>query len=409
MGVCITEILPDSYPNMPIFWSEEELSWLQGSYILQQVKDRKRNIAADRDEIIRAAPEFEDFPLEEFMWARMMVASRNFGVKIDGVQTDALVPYADMLNHLRPRETSWTFNQADYQFTITSLKTLKKGQQVYDSYGKKCNSRFLLNYGFSIESNRDSNGQCHDEVRVKFALDRDDAGYGTKLRLLGDNPEYVYPVCAVCLATDSHHACLLAHSYRFIRVSTWYDHKTTVEAFSFLRFIHAQGNEVLVLPQIGFKYDFVKNPILPISVECEINVLKTLADTYREQLAKYERSMAEDEEDIRNDVYEFGSNHRNALVHLINEKRVCHHYITLAKVCIPLLRMQWRDCKRVVNKLFREKDDVRRYVDKVVIGLVKKRSSGVASAEEAAESAALAEEMLAEAKVDVGKKGKKKH
>lgn len=191
MGVCIAEILPDSYPNMPIFWSEEELSWLQGSYILQQVKDRKRNIAADRDEIIRAAPEFEDFPLEEFMWARMMVASRNFGVKIDGVQTDALVPYADMLNHLRPRETSWTFNQADYQFTITSLKTLKKGQQVYDSYGKKCNSRFLLNYGFSIESNRDSNGQCHDEVRVKFALDRDDAGYGTKLRLLGDNPEYV--------------------------------------------------------------------------------------------------------------------------------------------------------------------------------------------------------------------------
>ena len=49
----LPEILPTAYPNMPIFWSEEELSWLQGSYILQQVKDRKKNIARDRDEIMR--------------------------------------------------------------------------------------------------------------------------------------------------------------------------------------------------------------------------------------------------------------------------------------------------------------------------------------------------------------------
>ena len=49
----LPEILPTAYPNMPIFWSEEELGWLQGSYILQQVKDRKKNIARDRDEIMR--------------------------------------------------------------------------------------------------------------------------------------------------------------------------------------------------------------------------------------------------------------------------------------------------------------------------------------------------------------------
>ena len=130
------------------------------------------------------------------MWARMMVASRNFGVKIDGVQTDALVPYADMLNHLRPRQTSWTFNQSMYQFTITSLQTLKKDQQVYDSYGKKCNSRFLLNYGFAIEKNRDTNGQCHDEVRLRFELDESDPCYSTKMRLLvNDTPCVVHVLC----------------------------------------------------------------------------------------------------------------------------------------------------------------------------------------------------------------------
>ena len=34
------DILPTSYPNMPIFWSDEQLKWLTGSYILQQVADR---------------------------------------------------------------------------------------------------------------------------------------------------------------------------------------------------------------------------------------------------------------------------------------------------------------------------------------------------------------------------------
>lgn len=55
--------------------------------------------------MVQVAPEFKDFSLEEFSWARMMVASRNFGITIGEVKTDALVPLADMLNHYRPRET----------------------------------------------------------------------------------------------------------------------------------------------------------------------------------------------------------------------------------------------------------------------------------------------------------------
>ena len=45
---------------------------------------------------------------------------------------------------------------------------LTAGNQVFDSYGKKCNSRFLLNYGFAVEDNRDTDGQCHNEVRIIF-------------------------------------------------------------------------------------------------------------------------------------------------------------------------------------------------------------------------------------------------
>lgn len=50
--------------------------------MLRQIEDRKVNIKADYDEICRHAPEFSEFSLDEFKWARMMVASRNFGVTV---------------------------------------------------------------------------------------------------------------------------------------------------------------------------------------------------------------------------------------------------------------------------------------------------------------------------------------
>lgn len=165
-------LLPTSFPSTPLFWAEEELKWLKGSYILEQVEDRKRNIHSDFRLITRAVSELEGaFSLDDFMWARMVVASRNFGITVDGVRTDALVPYADMLNHLRPRQTRWLYDSTRRAFLIVSLQPLAAGQQVFDSYGKKCNSRFLLNYGFTVAQNADDDtGQFHNELRLLLSL-----------------------------------------------------------------------------------------------------------------------------------------------------------------------------------------------------------------------------------------------
>jgi hypothetical protein len=40
--------------------------------------------------------------VDEFIWARLVVITRVFGLVINGVKTTALVPLADMMNHLRP-------------------------------------------------------------------------------------------------------------------------------------------------------------------------------------------------------------------------------------------------------------------------------------------------------------------
>ena len=118
---------------------------------------------------------------------RMMIASRIFGIQIDGKNTDALVAYADMLNHKRPRQTSWYYCDDRKGFVIDSLTAIKRGEQIYDSYGKKCNSRFLLNYGF-INLNNDAN-----EYPYRVGLPNTDLQFKAKLDLLnGSSINRVY-------------------------------------------------------------------------------------------------------------------------------------------------------------------------------------------------------------------------
>jgi hypothetical protein len=168
-------ILPCKLRNMPIFWNEVELQQLTGSYILVQIAERKRAIIDDYKSICSVVPNFTTIAtLDEFIWARMIVCSRNFGLLINGVRTSALVPHADMLNHYRPRETKWTYDEEIQAFTITTLQSIGQGMEVYDSYGQKCNHRFLLNYGFCVEKNIEGgnvNPFCPHEVCLEFCLE----------------------------------------------------------------------------------------------------------------------------------------------------------------------------------------------------------------------------------------------
>ncbi|GKY90357.1 hypothetical protein MPSEU_000009700 [Mayamaea pseudoterrestris] len=176
------EILPQTLRNMPIFWSQDELDELEGSHLLRQIHDRNQAIAEDYYSICQIAPQLAALcTLDEFKWARMCVCSRNFGLVVDGHRTSALVPHADMLNHYRPRQTKWTFDEDRQAFTITTLQPIMGGAQVYDSYGQKCNHRFLLNYGFAVEENRELDGFCPNEVPLELFVDPDDELFAEKL------------------------------------------------------------------------------------------------------------------------------------------------------------------------------------------------------------------------------------
>jgi histone-lysine N-methyltransferase SETD3 len=271
-------ILPPTLNNMPIFWAPEELKWLDGSYLLQQIEERNTAITADYTAICNVVPNFAiASTLDEFKWARMCVCSRNFGLIVNGVRTAALVPYADMLNHYRPRETKWQFEDSSQNFTIVSLQDIGPGAQVYDSYGQKCNHRFLLNYGFSVENNVEPDGFCPNETPLFLQLKRSDPLYDQK--------------CSFWRRDGSLPA-------RRVRVSVGENDNSRI-MFCLLRIIEADNDDFRRLtmpvssssnggPETGSSsYRSIRDARMPVSLRNETRAMRHLRSICEECLGAY--------------------------------------------------------------------------------------------------------------------------
>lgn len=345
------DILPVHYRNMPIFFEEEELRWLKGSFSLKKIADRKEDLLAEYENICKYLPDFKQYTYREFVWARLAVITRIFGLVINGNKTDGLVPMADMLNHKRPRdgkgdddtatETSWTFDDKRNGFTITSLKALSRGDQIYDSYGRKCNSRFFVNYGFSLDENEDN------QAIIPLAIPPTDAQYQMKLRFLGGHP---------------------SSTKRRFQIPVQYKEKETKECFSFARFAFAKDSEMMLL---GDGENFKIDDIEPISIPNEIKVLQSLAAASEGMLKHYDTTLEEDNKILKDPKLKLSMNLRNCVLMRRGEKEVYHFYIEMAKECIPFLQMPWKDLKRHAAKCYSGKGKFDQYITLVIVPLVK--------------------------------------
>lgn len=335
-------ILPQHYANMPIFFNETNLNLLKGSFTMEKIADRIDSLRIEYDNIRRACPAFAKYTHEQFVWARLVVITRIFGMAINGNKTDGLVPYADMLNHRVPKETKWTFDDGRYGFIITSLKSLPRGEQVYDSYGRKCNSRFFVNYGFALDENEDN------EAVVRLGLPETDPHYSMKIRFLGGRE---------------------INAKREFQIPESYREKKTKELFSFLRFVHAKDSELMLLGQTdGFKLDDIE----PISLRNETQVLTHLAEESKRMLAQFDDTYESDVKLIESGTLPMFSNQRNCVIMRYGEKKVLQSFINLAEKCIPFLKLPWKDLKKIAAKCSQGMTGYDFYVTAVVTPLVKK-------------------------------------
>jgi len=131
------DALPKRFPHHPQLFERRDLAWLDGSYVADEVRAHER-------------------PALEYL----TVISRSFQIDADGGTTSALIPFADMLHHGDPSETTWAMHDED--FVMTALRSFRPGDAIHDNYGNKSNSELLFTYGFCDPRNR------RDEARVSL-------------------------------------------------------------------------------------------------------------------------------------------------------------------------------------------------------------------------------------------------
>ncbi|KAL4487539.1 hypothetical protein ABPG72_007059 [Tetrahymena utriculariae] len=339
------DILPSDYNQFPIFFSEDDLSWLKGSPFQNQVREKKADVKRDYDDICSVAPEFAENTFEDFCWARMTASSRVFGLQINEQKTDAFVPLADMLNHRRPKQTSWQYDDQREGFVIQALEDIPRGEQVYDSYGRKCNSRFFLNYGF-INLDNDAN-----EVALRLTFDAEDPTIERKKEMMGgDVPEF-----------------------KVYRILENYQEQNVSEFMSYLRFILIRDNSKLLMLSSLHEQQTENNENLqgykpqktpPISIQNETEMWVRISNMCQNSISLYSTTLKEDKELLAKD--NLTQNQRNCVLLRSGEKEILQFYIEMADKMQKLLKMN----RREITKLSLQQEYIKYnvYINKVIIG-----------------------------------------
>ena len=312
------DLLPQDYSNFPIFYTDKELEYLKGSPFLNQILDKKKDLKNDYDTLCMYINDFNKFDFKKFCEIRMVVSSRIFGISIYNNKTDVLVPFADLLNHKRPKQTQWYFDTKLNSFVIQATEEIEKGDEIFDSYGKKTNARFLLNYGFALEDNDTS----EYILTVKF---------NENYPLYNEKKFYFQSECELV---------------RTFNLNNNFYESQIVELISFLRFILFDGdindlynainnNENIYNEEIPLTFYYIP----AINKDLEIQVLKHLHLLCRKALAKYPTTFDQDQ-NLYKTKKNINFNLRNCLLLLMSEKTVLAYYIYFCEYCLDLLSLK---------------------------------------------------------------------
>jgi histone-lysine N-methyltransferase SETD3 len=303
--------LPETYSNMPVNFTNNELSYLEGSFTVDKINNFHNDLKLEYYNILQQKPELKEwFLYKDWVWAKIVVITRVFSLIINGVKTEGLVPLIDMCNHNLKSETIWKFEDSLNSFVLCSKEKIWSGEEIFDSYGKKCNSRFFVNYGFTLLNNQEDN-----RARLRIIMDKDciDDAKQHKINMLGEQDKLML----VCLQ---------------------HQEKDTVELFSLLRILCGNKLELgkILLQQEKKEYSF--NEIPPVSVRNEEEVLKLLSKICERTLKEFPTSIADDKQ-LLSKSKNLTNNIRNCIVMRLSEKEVLKSYITLNKMCEPLFEL----------------------------------------------------------------------
>ena len=275
--------IPNRWHQLPLFFGDEEMRLLEGSAIPLAIAQRRVECGEEFGRVVGLAPELDRFSLEDYFRARAASATRSFADRREGLLSQTLVPIADMLNHSLSYDAAWAFDGERRVFYVRCTRPLKEGDPVYTDYGRRSNTYFLQNYGFTLADNP------HDEATIWVApppwgpqRDRRSREFGA---LDGGRRRFKLSVCG----------------------------PKGAEVISFFRLALARGDEVgrAIHPDSG------EIPVL--SDRNESAVMEALGEACRNALRRYPSTVEEDDALLAAGV---AGNARNCIVARRGEKVV---------------------------------------------------------------------------------------
>jgi hypothetical protein len=247
-----------------------------------------------------------------------------------------------------------------------SLQSIHPGSQVYDSYGQKCNHRFLLNYGFAVEDNRELDGFCPNEVPLELALSPEDPLFTQKIDFwmrgeVNHSPHYHHHLSN----NHPHHHQKSSSSYsKRVRVCASNNENTRL-LLSLLRAMNCNADELraistpvasemrsLFVPEharnnaVAGYYRSCRDIRHPLSLRNERAVMLNLLQLISQALARYPTSLSQDKTDLLDDrMYPPYSNKRHAKIQVRGEKEVLHHFARWARTAMEVMDVLEQDLK----------------------------------------------------------------
>ena len=111
----------------------------------------------------------------------MLICSRQFS--LDDGKASALVPFADMLNHAGDDKNIFWESYRDKQnrlcYRMIAHKDIKRGEELFDTYGNRCNWEYFYPFGFVLRNNK------YNESIFNLPLRDDDPLLEQKKEMIG--------------------------------------------------------------------------------------------------------------------------------------------------------------------------------------------------------------------------------
>ncbi|XP_060215259.1 ribulose-1,5 bisphosphate carboxylase/oxygenase large subunit N-methyltransferase, chloroplastic-like isoform X2 [Lycium barbarum] len=271
-------VLPEC-TDSTIYWSEEELSEIQGTQLLSEtmsVKDYWQNeFRKVEEEVILRNKQLFPFPitLDDFFWAYGILKSRAFSSI--GSQNLMLVPLADLVNHSAKVATEGHVQEVegpaglfswDLLFSLRSPLELKAGDQFLVQYGlNKRNADLAFGYGF-IEPN-----SARDAFTLTLEISESDDFYEDKLDIAESNG----------LGKTAEFNVKLGQSL-------------PPTLIPYLRLVALGGTDAFLLESIS-RNDVWGHLELPVSRANEELICKVVRGTCKSALSGYHTTIEEDE------------------------------------------------------------------------------------------------------------------